>query len=80
MKLRDELSSDHFDQLVKYIDKIKEKQMKKIERKNYSNTERLLNLKYGSCPKQNVTNLSKYNFGEKEINALFYGLNFFIPL
>ena len=59
--------------------KLKKKQIKKIERKNYSNTKRLLNLKYGSCPKQNVTNLSKYYFKEKEINALSYGLNFCIP-
>ena len=76
MKLRDVLSSDHFDQLVRYIDKIKDKQMERIERKNDSSIKKLLNLKYGTCFKQNVTNLSKYNFDEKEINALSYGLNF----
>ena len=79
MKLRNLLSSDHFDQLVRYIDTIKDKQKEKIELKNDSNIKRLLNLKYGTCLKQNVTNLSKYNFEEKEINALSYGLNFCIP-
>ena len=57
MKLRDVLSSDHFDQLVRYIDKIKDKQKEKIELKNDSNIKRLLNLKYGTCPKQNVTKI-----------------------
>ena len=36
------LSSDHFDQLVRYIDKIKDKQKEKIELKNDSNIKRLL--------------------------------------
>ena len=65
--------------VIAYIDTIKDKQKEKIELKNDSNIKRLLNLKYGTCLKQNVTNLSKYNFEEKEMNALSYGLNFCIP-
>ena len=36
-------------------------------------------MKFGTCPKQNVINLSKYSLNEKELNALSYGLNFCIP-
>ena len=73
------LQSIHYNKLLDYIQKIIEKQTKKLEVKNDKSTNRLVGLKFGSLSKQNVINLSSYALDDKEKFVLSFEQNFSVP-